>query len=177
MLIVRDLVWYGPARFKDFATHNVGIPPALLTERLRTLEASGHVSRTDGVYRINDPDGSLRALVDGLATFGMTLIVAGDPTMESLQYLARRVTSIHRDKLRDIEPFECNVVIGSTEVGVTVGDGAVMITEPYPAAPTVVTSAAEFARLVTGQLAATDLSISRDRPRIAEGLRLLRVVA
>lgn len=177
MLILRDLVWYGPARFTDLAAHNDGVPPALLSQRLRTLVAAGVATRVDGEYRVDDPDGSIRALIDGLATFGLTMLVATDPTPKSLEYLARRVTSVRHEELQGVDLMQCNLVIGGTEVGVSIGDGAVEITNPFDNAPVVATTAAEFARFVMGHVSVGDLAISDDRARITAGLSLVSLAA
>ncbi len=177
LLIIRDLVWYGPQRFTDFSSHNPGIPPALLTERLRTLESAGFVTKADGVYSINDPDSTLRSLIDGLAAFGMTLLVADDPTPEALRYLAKRMSTVHAGKLAGADPVRFNVSVHTTTVGITVEAGTIEVSEPIDDVPIVTTTPAEFARMVSGTTDPSTLSISDDRDRVISGLRYLSPAA
>jgi DNA-binding HxlR family transcriptional regulator len=177
LLIVRDLVWYGPQRFTDFASHNTGIPTALLTERLRALESAGFVTRTDGAYAINDPDGSLRSLIDGLARFGMTLLVVNDPTFEALRYLAKRASTVHATKLAAADPVRFTVAVGETTFGVTIDAGAVDISDPIDDVPVVSTTAPEFARMVSSATHPSAMAISHDREAVESGLRFLSPAA
>ena len=103
LLLLRDLAWYGPNRFTDLKRHNRGIPPALLTERLDRLVDEGVVERHQGSYRLIDPDGQIRNLIDLLSRFGASFLAAMPPSISELEYLARRLTSLHRKTLAEHE--------------------------------------------------------------------------
>jgi len=73
LLIVRD-AFYGVRRFGDFADH-LGIPRAVLTERLQTLTAAGVLERTAGPgrraeYELTAKGVSLWPVVRALVAWG-----------------------------------------------------------------------------------------------------------
>src|SRR2546421_5058094 len=69
LLVVRELL-LGPRRFSDLRAHLPGIAPALLTQRLRDLEAAGLVRRAElpppaarTVYELTERGRGLDAVV------------------------------------------------------------------------------------------------------------------
>ena len=83
LLIVRDLL-HGPARFQDLRTQLPGIPPKLLSDRLRVLEEQGVIARQ--VYSEHPPRASyaltergrgLGVIVGALATWGRPFVGDG----------------------------------------------------------------------------------------------------
>ncbi len=77
LLLVRELL-VGPMRFSDLRAHLPGMGPALLTQRLRDLEASGLVQRTElpppaarTVYELTDRGRTLEPVVYEFARFGL----------------------------------------------------------------------------------------------------------
>jgi DNA-binding HxlR family transcriptional regulator len=77
LLLVRELL-LGPQRFSDLRVHLPGIGPALLTQRLRDLEAAGLVQRTELpppaariVYELTERGRALEAVIYELARFGL----------------------------------------------------------------------------------------------------------
>jgi DNA-binding HxlR family transcriptional regulator len=77
LLLVRELL-AGPQRFSDLRAHLPGIGPALLTQRLRDLEAAGLVQRAElpppaarTVYELTERGRSLEAVIYEFARFGL----------------------------------------------------------------------------------------------------------
>jgi DNA-binding HxlR family transcriptional regulator len=87
LLVLRELVT-GDQRFTDLRAHLPGITPALLTQRLRTLEAQGLVEAVApehgrrGRYRITDRGREAVPVMRALARFGMPLLGAPEPDRE-----------------------------------------------------------------------------------------------
>ena len=82
LLIVREML-VGARRFNDLARGLPGLSRALLTRRLRQLEAAGIVVRSDGGYDLTPAGEDLRPLVFGLAEWGARHAF-GDPRPEEL---------------------------------------------------------------------------------------------
>jgi len=77
LLIVRELL-LGPQRFSDLRARLPGIAPALLTQRLRDLEAASLVQRTElpppaarTVYELSERGRALEPVIYELARFGL----------------------------------------------------------------------------------------------------------
>lgn len=80
LLIVRD-AFYGVRRFGDFAAH-LGVPRAVLTDRLATLTAAGVLARVPGtgrreVYELTPKGVSLWPVVRALDAWGDEHYAAG----------------------------------------------------------------------------------------------------
>src|SRR5262245_33525084 len=80
LLIVRDLL-RGPARFQDLRAQLAGIPPKLLTDRLRRMERQGLVARTPyskrpprASYALTDRGRGLGLVVGALAMWGRPFV-------------------------------------------------------------------------------------------------------
>jgi DNA-binding HxlR family transcriptional regulator len=82
LLIVREML-VGARRFNELARGLPGLSRALLTRRLRQLEAAGIVVRSDGGYDLTAAGEELRPLVFGLAEWGARHAF-GDPRPEEL---------------------------------------------------------------------------------------------
>ena len=85
LLVVRELL-VGPMRFSDLRDHLPGISGALLTQRLRDLEAAGLVQRTDlpppaarQVYELTARGHELAPVIYELARFGLAYLDALTP--------------------------------------------------------------------------------------------------
>lgn len=90
LLIVRDLL-RGPARFQDLRTMLPGIPPKLLSERLKFMDKQGLVARTfyseyppRARYALTDKGRELGLVVGALAAWGS-------------RHLHRRLAPVHTD--------------------------------------------------------------------------------
>jgi DNA-binding HxlR family transcriptional regulator len=82
LLILRDML-VGARRFNEIARGLPGISRALLSRRLRQLEAAGLVLHTDDGYELTQAGEDLRPLVFGLAEWGARYTF-GDPRPEEL---------------------------------------------------------------------------------------------
>lgn len=69
LLIMRDMLT-GARRFNELARGLPGISRALLSRRLRQLDAAGLIRRADGGYELTQAGEDLRPLVFGLAEWG-----------------------------------------------------------------------------------------------------------
>jgi DNA-binding HxlR family transcriptional regulator len=77
LLLIRELL-VGPMRFSDLRAHLPGIGSALLTQRLRDLEAAGLVQRAElpppaarTVYELSERGRALEPVIYELARFGL----------------------------------------------------------------------------------------------------------
>lgn len=82
LLILRDML-IGARRFNEIARGLPGISRALLSRRLRQLEAAGLVVRTEAGYELTPAGEDLRPVVFGLAEWGARHVF-GDPQPEEL---------------------------------------------------------------------------------------------
>jgi DNA-binding HxlR family transcriptional regulator/putative sterol carrier protein len=82
LLIVRDMLM-GARRFNEIARGLPGISRALLSRRLRQLEAAEIVRRADDGYDLTRAGEDLRPVVLGLAEWGARYVF-GDPRPEEL---------------------------------------------------------------------------------------------
>jgi DNA-binding HxlR family transcriptional regulator len=69
LLIARDML-VGARRFNDLARGLPGLSRSLLSRRLRQMEVTGLVRRTDDGYELTEAGEELRAVVFGLAEWG-----------------------------------------------------------------------------------------------------------
>ena len=75
-LILRDLLG-GPKRFGELRRSLTGVSPKTLTDRLKSLEAEGVLTRTlypemppRTEYRLTDKGAALRAVIEAMAAWG-----------------------------------------------------------------------------------------------------------
>jgi DNA-binding HxlR family transcriptional regulator len=87
LLIVRDLL-AGPLRFRDLQTRLEGIPPNILSTRLRELEEGGLIRKRElpppaarSVYELTHDGRALEGVVRSLAQWGMRRL--SPPTAEN----------------------------------------------------------------------------------------------
>jgi DNA-binding HxlR family transcriptional regulator len=80
LLIVRDLL-PGPARFQDLRAQLTGIPPKLLSDRLRIMEEQGLIAREmyserppRAMYALTERGRGLGLIVGALATWGRPFV-------------------------------------------------------------------------------------------------------
>lgn len=78
MLVVRELI-AGAKRFKDLSTGLPGIPPKVLSDRLKRLEAEGLVKRViysrhplRAEYHLTKRGQSLSTVMDAITSWGRT---------------------------------------------------------------------------------------------------------
>jgi DNA-binding HxlR family transcriptional regulator len=98
LLIVREML-VGARRFNEIARGLPGLSRALLSRRLRQLEAAGLIVRAEDGYDLTEAGEELRPIVFGLAEWGARHAF-GDPQPEELDpellmwWLCGRITSV-----------------------------------------------------------------------------------
>jgi DNA-binding HxlR family transcriptional regulator len=108
LLIVRELLSQGPARFTDLRDGLPGIATNLLTTRLREMEESGVIERVDapppvatGVYQLTERGQDLRPVIEALAQWGLpTMPIPHEGEAERGNWLGL----IARNHLADARP-------------------------------------------------------------------------
>lgn len=95
LLIVRDL-FLGRTRFKDFLTSSPGLPPKVLSDRLKKLEEQRLVQRVvysqhplRAEYRLTDKGRSLEPVMEAIARWGLEHCFDSEP--EARATIARRI--------------------------------------------------------------------------------------
>ncbi|MEY4081019.1 MAG: hypothetical protein RL430_1449 [Actinomycetota bacterium] len=81
LLILRDVSLFGPRRFSELRTNLQGIPPTLLSNRLKSLVAEGILERSEddnGVsYAFTERGREIRPVLVALRDFGAPLMPRG----------------------------------------------------------------------------------------------------
>ena len=81
LLILRDVSLFGPRSFGDFRESLVGVPPTLLSNRLKRLVAHGLLERQgEGkkvTYRFTERGKEIRPVLRSLRDFGASLMPEG----------------------------------------------------------------------------------------------------
>ncbi len=162
LLLVRDLL-YGPKRYTDLQDGLPGIGPNVLAERLRSLEASGLVTKrrlpppaASTVYELTDLGMGLRPVLDALFQWGMQVIDAptSDDTIKASYWLPAIEAAARADALppesKDVYEFR----VGEEIISVTAGQGKVQVRQGPSESPDLVlcTDAATFIGLGRGDL-------------------------
>jgi DNA-binding HxlR family transcriptional regulator len=92
LLIVRELLAFGPSRYSDLQRGLPGIASNLLAERLRTMEADGLVERRDApapigtrVYELTARGRDLEGVLAALSRWGLPRMVEGPSADDAVQ--------------------------------------------------------------------------------------------
>jgi len=92
LLIVRELLAFGPSRYSDLKRGLPGIASNLLAERLRTMEADGLVERHDapapigtGVYQLTERGRELEDVLRALTRWGLPTMPSGPTERDAVQ--------------------------------------------------------------------------------------------
>ena len=87
MLIIRDL-FLGRRRFSDFVRSSPGLPPKLLSERLKRLEGHALIERIvysqhplRAEYRLTEKGRSLSPIVEAITEWGLQHLFEGEPEL------------------------------------------------------------------------------------------------
>ena len=176
LLILRDLAWYGPARFGTFETHNQGIPPAVLSDRLSRLLDQELIEKPGEHYQLVGDGADVRALVDAVARFGGGLMDGHDLTKESLSYLTRRLTDAHRSHLSALAGHQIDFNVDGFGFGLAVTTTEIAVCQPS-GSDTVNTSRQGFFALVSGRIALSDIDPDIDPETAPDWTDLLTALA
>ena len=173
LLLLRDLAWYGPKRFGEFSSHNSGLPPALLTERLRRLEAAGLIESSDSRYRLTSAGDEVRPVIDAVARFGVNRLSSGPVTEGALKYLADRMSAVHSDSLESTSGVTTNLTVDGVAVSLTFDTSGITVGDPDSGQPTLELSSHEFMLLVCDpSITLSDLTDVAD-PKLDNAVSLL----
>jgi DNA-binding HxlR family transcriptional regulator len=92
LLIVRELLAFGPSRYSDLQRGLPGIASNLLAERLKVMEADGLIERYDApppiganLYQLTERGQQLQDVVHALARWGLERMPAGAQTQDAVQ--------------------------------------------------------------------------------------------
>src|SRR6266852_4345473 len=84
LLIVRELLAFGPSRYSDLKRGLPGIATNLLAERLKVMEADGLIERYDApppvgtnLYQLTERGRELQDVLHALARWGLERMPAG----------------------------------------------------------------------------------------------------
>ncbi len=85
MLVIRDL-FLGKTRFTHFLASSPGLPPKILSDRLKKLDEHGLIERViysqhplRGEYRLTDGGRSLAPVLEAMVRWGLEHCFEGDP--------------------------------------------------------------------------------------------------
>jgi len=140
LLVVRELLLRGSARYTDLRDGLPGIATNLLAERLRELEEAGLVVREQApppvattLYRLTPRGEELKVAVHALARWGAPLMV-DDPGDDAFRghWLAFPAEILLTDRTPDRAPVALEVRAGDAPVVLETGDGGVRL-RPGPA--------------------------------------------
>ena len=92
LLIVRELLAFGPSRYSDLKRGLPGIATNLLAERLKTMEADGLIERFDApapvathVYQLTPRGRELEDVLRALTRWGLSSMPAGPTDADAVQ--------------------------------------------------------------------------------------------
>ncbi len=165
LLIVRELL-LGPRRFTDLIDGLPGISRNLLTERLRTLEQDGVISREElpppaarQVYELTADGRDLAAAMIPLVAWGARRLGDRKPGESFRPHWAAlaMITFADRDAAKGVEETY-QYVVGGTPFHFTVSDGSVQLTYGQAADPavTLTTDGDTWADMASGKTTASN---------------------
>ena len=135
LLIIRELLNQGACRFTDLKRGLPGIPPNLLSSRLRDLESAGVVERrgepppvATTLIHLTDMGRELEPVVHSLAQWGVRFMatMAPDDVFRS-QWLGFPVSLYLRDRQPDGQDFTIKVDTGDRPAYIEVREGSVRV--------------------------------------------------
>jgi len=157
LLIVRELLILGPARYTDLLRGLPGIPTNLLANRLREMEAAGLVERQEPAPPVATPLVSLTERGRALLPVIEAVAAWGAPTLGGIdrdaEFRTHWLVLPLRRHLRDADPDKPPVCIevqaGDGALSVEAGGGTVHVQVGRPDAPDAVIAGAPDAVLAT----------------------------
>jgi DNA-binding HxlR family transcriptional regulator len=177
MLIVRELLLSGPARYTDLRNALPGIATNLLADRLRELEDAG-VVRSEAarppvattLYSLTERGAALEPIVRELGRWGAPMMAAGPGDGDTFRshWLSFPVSEFLVDRDPGGPPLAIELRTGEEPVTVRASEGAVQLLQGPAEHPDLVLEATPH--VIVGVLAgALDLAQARARGLRAEG--------
>jgi DNA-binding HxlR family transcriptional regulator len=184
LLLARELLLRGPARYTDLQYGLPGIATNLLAERLRELEEAGVVRRFGApppvatpLYELTARGRDLMPVLDALGRWGAELMTRpGEEETFRSHWLAYPVAHLLRDNDPEGPPFSIEIRTGDQPMTIEPGDGGVRARPSAAEEPDLVLSGppGPILGVLTGRLTLTE---ARKRGLRTEGdTRLLRRV-
>jgi DNA-binding HxlR family transcriptional regulator len=136
LLIVRELLLAGTARYTDLRNGLPGIATNLLAERLRELEAAGVVRREEApppiattVFRLTPRGEQLRPLLDELGRWGIPYMAEGPADGDRFreQWLAWPAESFLTDRHPERPPVSIELQVAERPLVIETADGEVHV--------------------------------------------------
>jgi DNA-binding HxlR family transcriptional regulator len=159
LLIVRELL-HGPQRFTDLRVGLPGIPPNLLTARLRELEEAGLIGRRElpapaarTVYELTEEGRGLEPTIRALARWGMhRLPPPDDGNLSPLAAVRAALLAYARPRAAQAPVRTWAAHVGDDVFTLQLADGRVSCWRAEPTRPDLVVSAdpADLIRLRRG---------------------------
>lgn len=130
LLIVRELLLQGPARYAELQRGLPGIATNLLADRLRELEANGVVTREDGIASLTARGRQLEPVMRAIGRWGAPLLAQPAAPNEVFQshWLALPLQEFLADHAPARRRQTLEVRTGDEPLTVEVGGGTVKIT-------------------------------------------------
>ncbi len=178
ILILRDLLWWGPQRFGELLEANPGLSPTLLTTRIRQLAEDGLILRIKDsqAYGLTDTGRASEPIIEAMYRYGARLLVESDATQRRLTYLVRLATRDPNPKRVDPNiSGRVTIRVGGAALGLRLAAGNLEIVEPTGQADLIV-DLPDLIALATRQRSLDDLghgAWSGDRDLIEAVLSLL----
>jgi DNA-binding HxlR family transcriptional regulator len=136
LLVVRELIQRGPARYTDLRNGLPGVATNLLADRLRDLEAAGLVAREEApppvattLFRLTPRGEGLRPVLDELMRWGLPLMVEQRPEdAVRSHWLAGAVELMVSDRRPDGKPVTLELRIGDEPIVISTRDRETKVT-------------------------------------------------
>lgn len=156
LLIVRELLALGDARYSDVAAGIPGIPPAQLSDRLRALEERGIVERRESasgrIYALTEWGRGLEAVLIALGRWaGPTLAMRRPGERFQAHWLTVPLRAHLRDRTPDAAPVRLAIEVGDERLVASIaGDVIVSDADHGPADATLRGDAGSVVRTIAG---------------------------
>lgn len=170
LLIVREIMARGRARYTDLRNGLPGIASNLLSERLRELEAAGVVTREDApppvataLYALTERGHALRPVLRELGRWGAPLLAQASKSEEVRGYWIGLPAELYLEDAQPCEPpVTLEVRTGDEPVTLTIGNGEIRSSIGSTAHPDAILTGPvrEVARVLLG---GTKLAAARNR--------------
>jgi DNA-binding HxlR family transcriptional regulator len=176
LLIVRELLIRGPARYTDLQKGLPDIASNLLADRLRSLEAAGVLARREPVppvatalFSLTDRGQQLRPVLQALGAWAGPLLAKPAPRDRfRSHWLAMPLEHLLTDRAPSRPPVQVEVRSGDESVILETVDGAVRVRPGSAENPTAIMTGSP--ELIIGLLAGRiDLATARSRRLLFEG--------
>ena len=143
LLIVRELLAQGPCRFTDLRNGLPGIPPNMLSTRLRELEAAGVIRRAAApppiattLIHLTDEGKALEPVIAALGQWGVRFMARAEPGDEfRSHWFSLPVSLFLEDRQPHGRPFTIELLTADRPAYVAVEHGQIRLSWDAPSRP------------------------------------------